>query len=40
MIQGRLTVEGDMERAMQLGKILMKIFKEVQKAPEKSVKSK
>ncbi len=40
MIQGRLTVEGDMERAMQLGKILMKIFKEVQKTPEKPVKKK
>jgi WS/DGAT/MGAT family acyltransferase len=28
MIQGRLTVDGDYNRAMQLGKILMKILKE------------
>ncbi len=28
MIQGRLTVEGDYQKAMQLGKILMKILKE------------
>ncbi len=28
MVQGRLSVDGDLQRAMQLGKILMKILKE------------
>lgn len=35
MIQGRLTVDGDFEKAMKLGKILMKILKSTKDVPLK-----